>query len=104
MILFRLTSRKLVDACAIDLASEFSRLCPLPEKQAGRPPSEKAIERALTGIFAQAKTFRQDNRLGVFNRARLARIFQDELTRRGYAADLVSKVTTALVAAALTGD
>lgn len=115
MKLFESASRNLVDGCASNLAAEFSRLCPLPEnepkasfegrpKPSGRTPSEKAIEYALAEIFAKAKAFRRENRLGIFKRARLARIFQDELAKRGYDADLVTKVTTALVAAALTGD
>lgn len=104
MKLFNLTSGKKVDQCASDLASEFSRLCPLPEKQPHRPLSEIAVERALTQIYARAKAFRQENRLGVFTRARLARAFQSELTKRGYASELVSKVTASLVAVALTGD
>ncbi len=103
MQLFKLTSRRRVDEAASDLAAEFSRLCPLPEKQSGRPPSEKAIERALTEIYAQAQAFRQENRLGTFKRARFAKIFQEELTRRGYQAELVNIVTTALVVTTLSG-
>jgi hypothetical protein len=104
MKLFKLTSGKLVDQCASELASEFSRLCPLPEKQTGRPLSERSVERALKEVYGRAKAFRDGNRLGIFNRARLARVFQQELARRGYAPELVTKVTTSLVATALTGD
>src|SRR5574340_775036 len=115
MRLFKLTPRKRVNECASRLAAEFSRHCPLPEdepkasfegrlKHSGRAPSETAIERAMAEVFAQAKAFRQENRLGVLNRARLAKRFQAELSNMGYPSELVSQVTTALVAAALTGD
>jgi hypothetical protein len=103
MNLFSLTPNRLVDQCARDLAAEFSRLCPLPEKQVGRPPSERSVERALKEVYARARTFREGHRLGIFSRARLARVFQQELANRGYAAELVTKVTTSLVATALTG-
>lgn len=104
MKLFKFTSRQRVDAVASELAAEFSRLCPLSGMQSGRPLSDKYIERGLSEIYARAKTFRKENRLGIFKRARLAKIFQEELTKRGYDADLVGRVTTALVAVALSAD
>jgi hypothetical protein len=58
----------------------------------------------MPALYARAKAFRQEKRLGVINRARFAKSFQDELVSLGFAADLVSRVTTALVAAALSGN
>lgn len=102
MWLFSFTSRKKVDEFAIGLASEFTRLCPVSGKQSGRPLSEQTIDRALSGIYARARSFRQENRLGIFKRARLAKVFQAELLKQGHKADLVGRVTTALVASALS--
>lgn len=104
MKLYKFTSRRQVDTVASELAAEFSRLCPPTDKQSGRPVSDKAIERALSQIYSRAKSFRKENRLGIFKRARLAKVFQEELTKRGYSADLVGRVTTALVATALSAD
>lgn len=106
MKFFNLASHKKVDEYARNLAQEFARVCPLSAKYSGKAvsPGEKKVEQALAGIYARAKAFRQEHRLGVLNRARLAKRFQAELSNMGYPSELVNQVTTALVAAALTGD
>lgn len=98
------TSRKRVDECAKNLAREFSRLCPLSEHAKGGRNPEKKVEGALTEIYKQARAFRDENHPGVFNRARFAKVFQDELAGLGYPPELFTKVTTALVINALSGD
>ena len=104
MSFFGLTSRKRGDQCAKNLAREFSQWCPLSEPAKGGRYSEKKVEGALAEIYRQAKAFRQENRLGVLNRARFAKVFQDELAGLGYPPELFTKVTTALVINALAGD
>ena len=104
MSFFGFTSRKRVDECAKSLAIEFSRLCPLSEHVKGGRNPEKKVEGALAELYKQARAFRQDNKLGVFSRARFAKVFQDELAGLGYLPELSAKVTTALVINALSGD
>lgn len=105
MKLFKFTSYKVVDAYAKELANDFFRLCAQPGSSASNNKLfEKKVEQALIGIFAQVKIFRKEHHLGIFNRARFAKVFQDEMMRMGYAPELVNEVTTALVAAALSGD
>ncbi len=105
MSFFGLTSRKRVDEGAKKLAREFSRSCPLPKhlSKASRHP-EKQVEGALTEIYKQARAFREENRLGVLNKARFAKVFQDELAQLGYPPEVFTQVTTALVINALSGD
>ncbi len=105
MSFFGFASRKRVDEGAKKLAREFSRLCPVPEhlSKASRHP-EKQVERALAEIYEQARAFQEKTRLGVLNRARFAKTFQDELAQLGYPPELFTKVTTALVINALSGD
>lgn len=105
MALFNWVSRKQVDDCARILARDFSTLCPLSGENAGKATvAAKKVEGALNQIFTRAKSFRQENRLGVLKRARLAKTFQDELMGLGYPPEVINKVTTALVATALTAD
>ncbi len=104
MSLFGFTSRKRVDECAKHLALEFSRLCPLSGHVNSIKNAEKKVESALSGIYREARAFRRQNGLGVFRRARFAKVFQDELARLGYPPELFTKVTTALVVNALSGD
>ena len=104
MSFFGFTSRKRVDQCAKNLAMEFSRWCPLLEQAKGGRNPEKKVEAALAEIYQQARVFRQENKLGVFSRARFAKVFQDELAGLGYPQELSTQVTTALVINALSGD
>ncbi|MFN7085117.1 MAG: hypothetical protein ACK4N4_00650 [Burkholderiales bacterium] len=104
MSIFGFTPRKRVDETAKKLAREFFRLCPPAAPAKGGQPSEKKIESALAEIYKQAKAFRRENRLGVLNRARFAKVFQDELAALGYPSESFTKVTTALVINALSGD
>jgi hypothetical protein len=106
MKLFGIGLGKFVDAYAKEVAHDLLRLCPLP-KEFSKMSSlafEQKVDRALVEVFAQVKSFRKKHRLGIFKRARFAKTFQDELTLLGYAPELVSKVTAALVATALSGD
>ena len=105
MKFFSFTSGKVVDAFARQLAQDFFNACSKPGVAQGKDKTfEKKADQVLIAIYARAKAFRQEKRLGVINRARFAKSFQDELVRLGFAADLVSRVTTALVAAALSGN
>lgn len=102
MRLFGFTSGKTVDAFARQLAQDFFNACQHPGRATAKDKAfEKKADQVLLGIYARAKAFRQEHRLGVINRARFAKSFQDELLALGYAQDLVTRVTKALVAAAL---
>jgi hypothetical protein len=102
---FKFTSRKVVEAQARDAALQFYLSCQRSGKKFS--PTSKANEKAVQGVmdevFAKVKVFRVEQRLGIFNRAHFAKIFQDELVKQGMGSELVSKVTTALVTVALSG-
>ena len=103
--LFNLFSSKLVDGFAKELAHDFSKSYKSQGEfsKKGKVPEQK-VDQLLAHIFVKTRTFRQENRLGVFKRARLAKKFQDELIFLGYEPELVSRVTTALLTAALSAD
>lgn len=104
MKLFSFTSGKAVDAFARQLAQDFSNSCSRLGVGSGKDKAfDKKADQIMVGIYARAKAFRQEKRLGVINRARFAKSFQDELASLGLSPDLVSRVTTALVASALSG-
>lgn len=104
MWFFKFVSNKVVDAFARELVTDFMRQCPLGQKPVMKGGAfEKKVDAVLSDIYRRAKDFRTEQDLGVFKRARLAKVFQDELSAAGYPADVVNKITTALVASALTG-
>lgn len=102
MKFFNFVCGKLVDSFAKELAKDFAKACPLTGAINGKRDPGKQAEKALADIFKRASSFRQEQRLGVFKRARLAKKFQDELRALGYDADMVNRVTTALVTNALS--
>jgi len=104
MKLFSFTSGKVVDAYARKLAQDFFKSCARPMATSGKDKVfEKKADQVLLSIYARAKAFRMERRLWVFNRARFAKSFQDEMFKLGYEADLVKRVTKALVTSALLG-
>ncbi len=104
MKFFGFTHGKVVDAYARQLAQDFFTSCSRPGQGAGKDKAfDKKADQVLLGLYARAKAFRQEQRLGIINRARFAKSFQDELATLGYAPDLVKHVTTALVTTALSG-
>ena len=104
MWIFSFASNKLVDSFARELVADFVRQCPLGQKQVMKGGAfEKKVDSVMSDLYARARNFRTEQHLGVFKRARLAKTFQDELAAAGYPADVSNKITTALVASALTG-
>ena len=91
-----------LDRLAEELASEFSRICPVGGERQAKPFKRQArIDKGMDRIYDQARDYRQAHGLGILARARLAKSFQREMTRLGYEQALVNKVTTALVMTAL---
>lgn len=102
-MLFGLGFGKTIDAFALELANRFAQACPIRGAGVKDRDFEKLVDNALNDIFTATRQFRTQHRLGIFKRARLAKKFQDELMRLGYAPDLVNRVTTALVTSSLSG-
>ena len=104
MKFFGFTSGKVVNAFARQLAQDFFKVCARPMATSGKDKVfEKKADQVLLSIYARAKVFRLENRLGIINRARFAKSFQDEMLKLGYAPELAKRVTTALVTSALLG-
>lgn len=85
------------------LADAFSAKIPPPGAKQ-KAQSKQKIDAALESLYRDAAAFRREHRLGVLGRARLAKAFQDELLARGYPAELVMKITSAITATALVSD
>lgn len=86
---------------AASLVQSFSDRCPLPGGAKRKALSSREIEKALESLYREAAAFSREQRLGIVSRARFAKAFQDELLGRGYPADLVMKITSAVSAKAL---
>ncbi|OGA20065.1 MAG: hypothetical protein A3G25_14145 [Betaproteobacteria bacterium RIFCSPLOWO2_12_FULL_63_13] len=96
-------SGKTVRQGASALADAFSEKFPPPGARR-KAQSRLKIDSALDSLYRDAAAFRREHRLGVLGRARFAKAFQDELLARGYPAELVMKITSAITATALVSD
>jgi hypothetical protein len=97
---FALLSGKPLRERAASLVQSFSDSCPIAAAKR-KAPSMREVERALEAIYRGAASFSREHRLGVVSRARFAKAVQEELLHRGYPADLVTKITSAVAAKAL---
>lgn len=98
---FQLLSGKPLRERASSLVDSFSETC-RPVGAKGRTPSTRQIELALERMYRGAAEFSSTQRLTTLGRARFAKAVQDELLRRGYSGDVVTKITSALAAKALS--
>ena len=86
---------------AVQLVDVFARDIAAPGKARRKAALESAANDALQVLFLGVADFCRVERLGVIGRARLARTLQDELRRRGFPAEMVSRVTSAVTINAL---
>jgi hypothetical protein len=88
---------KKVTAAMDALVSEFEKGCPPPDRVTS-PISSSRVGSALDRLYAQAGKLVREEKLGILRRAALGKSMQSSLLKRGYPADIVVKVTGALLA------
>jgi hypothetical protein len=87
-----------VDEFAKSLARELARdYPPSLEKEGDKARAEKKLALTLQGIFGRAREFREEHKLGLYKKARLANTFRWELQEMGYDAPFIEKATEGLV-------
>lgn len=102
------TQGRIPDICS-RLLDAFTNAVPLhPEgTKARKRPSEKEIalatESGLKKFYAAARAEREQHRLGVIGRARVAFALQQRLLAAGYPAPLVKQVLFAMLVSAFVG-
>ncbi|MEO8037159.1 MAG: hypothetical protein ABI794_00220 [Betaproteobacteria bacterium] len=88
---------KKVDDFARSLAQDLARRFP----PAGEARTDKGAANQLAvvteGLYARALRFHQENRLGVFRKAKLGNVFRWQLKELGYSENFVENVTKGLV-------
>ncbi len=86
------------------LAKFFLDVVPLPSGQIkGKKISPSLIEAGLQRFYQEARAVRDQNRLGIIGRARVARYVQQQLLVAGYAPDLVRQVLFSMLVSAFIG-
>ena len=87
-----------IDDFSRQLAEQFASRYP-PELSAASPnkKQEKKLGRALNHVYKQARSFKQDRRLGVYGTARLGNGFKWELREMGYQHEFIEEATRGLI-------
>ena len=91
-------SSKKVDAFASQLARQIAAKYP-PEFDVDSRNAipEKRLARILEEVFAAAQAFKNENKLGVYKKARLSNSFRWELKQLGYTNEFVELATEGMV-------
>lgn len=101
MGLFGSASGKQVDEFARKLVEEVYRLrAPEGKSGPGNPGvSLRNLEQKVDALFASATSFRDEHKLGIYKKARLANTFRWEMKERGYDEGFIEMITEKLVVA-----
>ena len=99
MKLFGGVSSKEVDEFAKGLAQGIAKRYPpgMDKGSAERKISQKRLTAILEETFGKASTFRQENKLGFYKKARLSNTFRWELQDLGYTKQFIEVATEGLV-------
>jgi len=98
-LVFGLFRDKGLEDFAREMARELSSRVPLDTldaKRAGNPKFKATLARALQQLFAKVRGYCRDHNVGLLKKARLTKVFQDELAGLGYPKDFVREVTLVL--------
>lgn len=93
----RFSSKKAIEFGA-SLAHQLSKQYPPSMEQPHAPKiSANRMSRILEDLYAQAQTFRLENRIGFIRRARLSHAFKWQLIELGYSTKFIDMATEGLV-------
>jgi len=81
------------------MAKELSSRVPqdtLDAERAANPKFKATLARALEHVFANIQSYCREHNVGLLKKARLSKVFQDELIGLGYPKAFVKEVTLVL--------
>lgn len=82
---------------ATGLAKDLARRFPPASEARTDPGAINQIKVILEGLTTRAVRYREQNKLGVYKKAKLGNVFRWKLTELGYSADFAERVTKELV-------
>ncbi len=82
---------------ATGLATDLARRFPPASEARTDPGAINQIKVILEGLTTRAVRYREQNKLGVYKKAKLGNVFRWKLTELGYSADFAERVTKELV-------
>lgn len=104
-MVFGLFRDKNLELFAGELAKELSARLPpasVPDASLAEAKTQTRLAKTFRHVFLSIDGYCRDNNVGLLKKARLSKIFQDELAASGYGEEFVKEVTLA-IAEHLTG-
>jgi hypothetical protein len=95
--MFGMFDTRKVDDFAKSLAQDFSRRFPPSSEARTDKAASSQLSVVSEGVYARALRFHQENRLGLYRKAKLGNTFRWQLKEMGYSDGFIEKVTKGLV-------
>jgi hypothetical protein len=93
MSIFKIFDTSEIEAFADGLASDLGRRFPPSSEARTDPGARHQLKVILDGLSARAVRFHEENKLGVYKKAKLANVFKWKLTELGYSKPFVDRAT-----------
>lgn len=93
MKLFSLFDTREIEEFANALASDLGRRFPPASEARTDPGAKHQVKVILDGLAVRAVRFREQNKLGLYKKAKLANVFRWKLTELGYSKEFVEQAT-----------
>jgi hypothetical protein len=97
MALFGLVDTLAIEEFANALADDLGRRFPPASEARTDPGAKHQLNVIIDGLSARAIRFHQQQKLGIYKKAKLANVFRWRLTELGYTKPFVEQVTKAVV-------
>jgi hypothetical protein len=88
---------KELEKFATDLASALARRFPPASEARTDPGARHQVKVILEGLAARALRFHEENRLGIYRKAKLGNVFQWKLKELGYSQEFAERATKEIV-------
>jgi hypothetical protein len=86
-----------IDSFASSLAEDLGRRFPPASESRTDPGASQQLKAILESIGARALQFHEQQKLGVYKKAKLGNVFRWKLKELGYSDDFVERVTREIV-------
>jgi hypothetical protein len=96
MALLGLFDTKEIEEFAKALADDFGRRFPPASEARTDKGATRQVEVIVDGLSARAIRFREDRKLGLYKKAKLANVFRWRLTELGYSKPFVERISKAV--------
>jgi|SRR5438874_2059446 len=97
MALFNFLNTKDLEEFATGLAEDFGRRFPPASEERTDPGARHQLKVILEGLAARAVRYHEQNKLGIYKKAKLANVFKWKLRDLGYSPRFVEHATKEIV-------